>query len=112
MAHAHNLWGAGGPGGLLSSPAPQNYSRAFPFVSINKEVKMAVAASRTQIIAGEDHAIAIQREVMVDPESGVAVQVEKAVIAVDLGDGRVAVHERQRLISVQVRGHVVAVMLQ
>ena len=63
---------------------------------------MAIAASRTQILTGEDHAIAVKREVVIDPESGVAVQVEKAVIAVDLGDGRVAVQERQRLIGVNV----------
>lgn len=74
-----------------------------PLQSAAKQDIMAVAASRTEVIAGDDHAIAVKREVVVDPESGVAVQVEKAVIAVDLGDGRVAVQERERLIGVQVR---------
>ena len=63
---------------------------------------MAVAASRTDVMVGEDHAVAVKRELIVDPESGMAIQVEKAVVAVDLGDGRVAVQERQRLIGVAV----------
>ena len=66
------------------------------------ESEMAVAASRTEVLTGDDCAIAVQRQVVVDPDTGRAVQVEKAVVAVDLGDGRVAVQERQRLIGVNV----------
>ena len=52
----------------------------------DREREMAVAASRTDVMVGEDHAVAVKRELIVDPESGMAVQVEKAVVAVDLGE--------------------------
>ncbi len=61
---------------------------------------MAVASSRVQVLQGKDHAIAVKTDTIIDPKSGVAVRVEKAVIAVDLGDGRVAVREQQRVVGV------------
>ena len=68
---------------------------------------MAVASSSVQIVEGKDHVVAVKTEKIVDPESGVAVEVEKAVVAVNLGDGRVAVQQRERIVGaslpVQVR---------
>ena len=64
---------------------------------------MAVASTRVRMVQGKDHAVAVKTETVVDPERGVAVQVEKAVIAVDLGDGRVAVREQQRVVGAVVQ---------
>ena len=63
---------------------------------------MALASSRVRVVQGKDHAVAVKTETVIDPQSGVAVQVEKAVVAVDLGDGRVAVQEQQRVIGAVV----------
>lgn len=62
---------------------------------------MAVAR-QVRIAAGADHVVAVQKEIMVDPESGIAVQVEKTTVAVDLGDGNIAVQERQTIIGAVV----------
>ena len=50
---------------------------------------MAVAARQVRVAAGSDHVVAVQRDTLVDPETGVAAQVEKTTIAVDLGDGNI-----------------------
>ena len=63
---------------------------------------MAVAAREVRVAAGSDHLVAVQRETVYDPETGVAAQVEKTVVAVDQGDGTVAVHERQRIVGAVV----------
>lgn len=65
---------------------------------------MAVAATRVQYMQGEDHAVAVKTETVIDPQSGVAVQVQKAVIAVDLGDGRVAVREQEKIVGAVIPG--------
>ncbi len=66
-------------------------------------VRMAIASSRVQIIEGEDHVVAVKTERIIDPESGVAIEVEKAIIAVDLGDGRIAVQERERVVGAMIQ---------
>ena len=55
--------------------------------------------------ACEDGIMAVQRDVIVDPQTGRAVQVEKIAVAVDTGDGNIAVAEQQRIVGVaaQVR---------
>ena len=63
---------------------------------------MAVAARQVRVAAGADHVVAVQRDLVVDPETGVAAQVEKTMIAVDLGDGNIAVQERQRIVGAVV----------
>ena len=49
---------------------------------------------------GEDCAVAVETDTIIDPESGLAVQVEKVTAAVDLGNGNVAVRQQQRVIGV------------
>ena len=63
---------------------------------------MAVAARQVRIARGSDHLVAVQTETVVDPESGVAAQVEKTFVAVDRGDGTIAVAERQRIVGAVV----------
>ena len=58
---------------------------------------MALAARQVQVAAGDDHAIAIERNVVVDPESGVAAQVENVTVAVTMDDGTVGVARQQRI---------------
>ena len=52
-----------------------------------------------QVFEGEDHVVAVKTERIVDSESGVAVEVEKAMLATALGDGRVVVQERERVVG-------------
>lgn len=60
---------------------------------------MAVAR-QVQVAAGEDGLVAVQRDIIVDPERGIAAEVEKVVVAVDVGDGKIAVMEQNRVKSV------------
>ena len=63
---------------------------------------MAVAASQVHVAKGEDHVVAVQTDTIYDPKSGTAVQVEKIAIAVDLGDGKVAMRQQERIVGVVV----------
>ena len=67
--------------------------------------KMAVVGRQVRVAASEDAVIAVQRDVIVDPQLGRAVEVERVAIAVDAGDGKIAVAEQQRIVGVatQVR---------
>ena len=62
---------------------------------------MAVAASEVSVVAGQNHAVGVQRKVIVDKELGIAAEVEKVAVAVDLGDGRVGVVTQQKIVGVQ-----------
>ena len=66
---------------------------------------MAVVGRQVRVAASEDAVIAVQRDVIVDPQLGRAVEVERVAVAVDTGDGRIAVAEQQRIVGVatQVR---------
>ena len=68
---------------------------------------MAVVGRQVRVAASEDAVIAVQRDVIVDPQLGRAVEVERVAIAVDAGDGRIAVAEQQRIVGVatQVRAY-------
>lgn len=69
---------------------------------------MAVTARQMRIVAGRDHVVAVQRELVIDPELGIAAEVEKTTVAVDLGGGNIAVQERQRVVGVVLRPKAVA----
>ena len=67
---------------------------------------MAVTVGRqVRVAASEDAVIAVQRDLIVDPQLGCAVEVEKVAVAVDTGDGRIAVAERQRVVGVAAQVH-------
>lgn len=59
---------------------------------------MAVAAREVNVVAGQDHAIGVERKVIIDKELGIAAEVENVAVAVDLGDGRVGVVTQQKII--------------
>ena len=61
---------------------------------------MAVQAREVQIAAAEDGVVAVQRDVIVDREAGVAAEMEKVMVAVDDGEGHIAYMEQNRLKSV------------
>lgn len=63
---------------------------------------MAVAAQQVRIAVAEDGMVAVKKEVIADPETGMLLEVEKVIVAVDAGDGRIAVREQQRIVGVQV----------
>lgn len=63
---------------------------------------MATVARQVVVGAGDDHVIAVQKELVVDRERGIAAEVEKIQVAVDMGDGNIAVHERQRIVGAVV----------
>ena len=61
-----------------------------------------VGTRRVQVAATEDGIVAIEREVIVDRELGIAAEVEKRTVAVDMGDGTIGVAEQQRVRVIQV----------
>lgn len=65
---------------------------------------MAVAARQVQVTVGDDHAVKVEKEIIVDHERGVVAEVEKTAVAVDLGDGRVGVATQQKVVGVRVGG--------
>lgn len=69
---------------------------------------MAVAAYEVNVVAGQDHAIGVERKVIVDKELGIAAEVENVAVAVDLGDGRVGVVTQQKIIGVQAQPSTVS----
>ena len=66
---------------------------------------MALAARQVQVAAGDDHAVAVERKVIVDPQSGMAAEVENVAVAVKLDDGTVGVARQQRIRFVQQGGN-------
>ena len=61
---------------------------------------MAIAARQVRVAGGDDHFIAVQKDVIIDPKSGLAVEVEKVAVGVDLGDGNIAVRQQERVTGV------------
>ena len=61
---------------------------------------------QTRVTATDDGVVAVQRDVIIDRERGIAAEVEKVVVAVDLGDGNIAVAEQQRVKGVQLLDQV------
>ena len=64
--------------------------------------KMALHGRQVQVAATEDGVIAVQRDVIIDRQRGIVAEVEKVTVAVDLGDGNIAVAEQQRVKAVQL----------
>ena len=50
---------------------------------------------------GEDHVVGVERKVLIDPKSGVAVEVETRTVALDLGDRNIGVVQQQRITGYQ-----------
>ena len=75
---------------------------------------MALAAREAHIATGDDHAIAVERNIVVDPESGVAAKVENVAVAVDLGDGNVGVAHHQKVVGIGLApgAEVIIVLLE
>ena len=67
---------------------------------------MALAARQTQVAVGKDHVIGVERRVVVDPESGIAAEVENVTVAVDLGDGNIGVARQQKVTGIRTAGYV------
>ena len=61
---------------------------------------MAVAAHEVKVVAGRDHAIAVEKKVVVDRDLGIAAEVENIAVAVQLDDGNIGVAHQQRLVGV------------
>lgn len=62
---------------------------------------MAVAR-QVQVAVAKDGLVAVQRDVIIDPKSGIAAEVEKVVVAIDVGEGKVAVMEQARVKALAV----------
>lgn len=73
---------------------------------------MALAAHEVSLTKGENHALAVEKKVVVDEESGIAAQVENVAVAVKLDDGRIGVVTQQRITGVQANTPVSNVCLQ
>ena len=65
---------------------------------------MALAAREVQVATGDKHAVAIERKLVVDPQTGRAAHVENVAVAVELDDGTVGVARQQRIHFVQDSG--------
>jgi hypothetical protein len=64
---------------------------------------MTAIGGRVAIVAAEDGVAVIKKEVIVDPESGVLMEVETTKVAVDVGGGNIAVREQKRIRGVVVQ---------
>ena len=62
---------------------------------------MALAAREMSVVTGQDHAVGVERKVIIDKKLGVAAEVEKVAVAVKLDDGRVGVLTQQKIVGVQ-----------
>ena len=62
---------------------------------------MALHGRQVQVAATDDGVVAVQRDVVIDRERGIAAEVERVTVAVDMGDGNIAVAEQQRVKGVQ-----------
>ena len=67
---------------------------------------MATVARQVHVAAADDRIIAVQRDVVVDPDTGIAAEVEKVTVAVDMGGGQIAVAEQQRVVGYKIGGQV------
>ena len=71
---------------------------------------MAVAAGEIQIARDRDGLVAVRRDIVVDPERGVAAEVERVVVAVEDEEGNVAVMQQNRVLrAVDIADQVIGV---
>ena len=63
--------------------------------------KVMALAHELNVVSGPDHAVAVERKVVVDKELGVAAEVENVAVAVDLGDGKTGVVTQQKIVGIQ-----------
>ena len=64
---------------------------------------MSLAAHEVNIVTGQDHALAVETQVFVDERTGVAAKVENVTMAVNVGDGNVAVVKECRIVGMQAQ---------
>lgn len=62
---------------------------------------MALAAQQTHVAVGKDHVVGVEKKIIVDPQSGIAAEVENVTVAVDLGDGNIAIARQQKVTGVR-----------
>ena len=62
---------------------------------------MAVAAHEMKVVTGRDHAIAVEKKVIVDRDLGIAAEFENVAVAVQLEDGNIGVAHQQKLVGVR-----------
>lgn len=65
---------------------------------------MALAAREVRVAKGDKHAVAIERKLIVDPQTGRAAHVENVAVAVQLEDGTVGVARQERIHLLQDSG--------
>ena len=67
---------------------------------------MALREKKVEVAAGKDFGVKVETDTIIDPQSGVAVQVEKVTTAVNLGDGNIAVRQQQRIVGIATANQV------
>ena len=73
---------------------------------------MALLGRERHVAVGDDHVVGVERQVLIDPKSGVAAEVETRTVAVDLGDGNIAVAQQQRVTGYQTGYGSVSIRFQ
>ena len=63
---------------------------------------MAVAARQIQVERGDDHIVAVERNIVYDEKTGRAAEVKKTVVLVDMGDGTVGQATQTEVTAVQL----------
>ena len=63
---------------------------------------MSLAAKQVHIVKGDDHVVAVERELVYDARTGIAAEVEKTTVAVDLGGGQIGIARQQKVTGVRV----------
>ena len=70
---------------------------------------MARIGGQVAIAATEDGVALVKKEIIVDPESGLLLEVENVKIAVDVGGGNIVVKEEQRIKGIHVPSAAIGV---
>ena len=63
---------------------------------------MAVAARQITVEKGNDHIVAVERNIVYDEKTNTAAEVKKTVVLVDLGDGMVGQATQTEVTAIQL----------
>lgn len=58
---------------------------------------MAVIGGKVSVVGSEDGVVVVKKEIILDPETGLLLEVEHIKAAVDIGGGNIAIREQKRI---------------
>ena len=76
----------------LQSDSLDHFAEALKY-----SLSMSLATKQVHIVKGDNHVVAVERELVYDARTGIAAEVEKTTVAVDLGDGQIGIARKQKV---------------